>query len=236
MSKDSLGDRMKHNYEDRYRFYLTRRVPVIIRLDGKGFTKLTKKCEKPFDAQFNSSMVYTMINLCEELQGAKCAYTQSDEISILLTDFDNLTTEAWFDYNMQKIISISASIASVRFSKTLFAQEEDRIDKATLFDSRVFNIPKEEVCNYFIWRQKDWIRNSVSMLARAHFSHKECMNKKQNQLHDMLHNIGINWAELEPKWKNGTFIHKVDRNWVVKDEVIFTENREIIDNLLIVNE
>jgi len=233
MSKDSLGDRMKHNYEDRYRHYLTRRVPIIIRLDGKGFTKLTKKCDKPFDMNFNSCMVYTMIELCQELQGAKCAYTQSDEISILLTDFDNLTTEAWFDYNLQKIVSVSAAIASTYFTKIYI----DRENLTTAcFDSRTFNIPQEEVTNYFVWRQKDWIRNSVSMLARAHFSHKECMNKKQNQLHDMLHNIGINWAELEPKWKNGTFIHKVDRNWIVKDDVIFTEKRELIDNLLIVNE
>jgi len=233
MSKDSLGDRMKHNHEDRYRFYLTRRIPVIIRLDGKGFTKLTKKCEKPFDTNFNACMVYTMVNLCQELQGAKCAYTQSDEISILLTDFDNLTTEAWFDYNLQKIVSISAAISSAKFTKTFC--DEHSYDIAC-FDSRAFNLPKEEVCNYLVWRQKDWIRNSVSMLARAYFSHKECMNKKQNQLHDMLHNIGINWAELEPKWKNGTFIHKVDRNWIVKDDVVFTERREIIDNLLIVNE
>jgi len=188
MKKDSLGDRIKNNYENRNRYYLTRRVPVIMRLDGKAFHTVTKHCAKPFDSVLSLCMLNTAKALLKEVQGAKCAYKQSDEISILIADFDKLTTEAWFDYNIQKMTSVSAGIASATFSMD-FMHEEDKI---AVFDSRVFNIPKEEVCNYFIWRQQDWIRNSVQMLARCHFSHKELHKKSNSDLHEMLHTKGVN--------------------------------------------
>jgi len=232
MHNDSLGDRMKNNYENRFRYQLIRRMPVIIRLDGKSFHTLTHKCEKPFDGNLSKCMEYTATKLCEEIQGAKCAYTQSDEISILVTDYDLITTQAWFDYNLQKVVSISASIASTLFTE-IFGQ-------TGLFDSRAFNIPIDEVCNYFIWRQKDWIRNSVAGLAQAHFSPNQLHNKSQSDMHDMLHDIGINWADAKPRFKNGVFVCKMARPdysfWGVKDDVIFTENREIIENLLVRND
>jgi len=162
MTKISIGTRMKNNYEDRYRFKLTRRMPVIIRLDGKAFHTLTRNCQKPFDDLFNNAMIFVMSHLLGEFQGAKCGYQQSDEISILLTDFDALQTEAWFDYNIQKIASVSAGYASAWFTSHYLNDGE-----IAVFDSRVFNIPKEEVCNYFIWRQKDWLRNSIQMIGRA---------------------------------------------------------------------
>ncbi len=202
MSKDNLGDRMKENYENRYRIKLSRRMPVIIRLDGKAFHTITRSCIKPFDKVFNDAMVLTGSYLMNEIQGAKCAYIQSDEISLLLTDFDKLTTDAWFDYNLQKMTSVSAGLASVQFSQSL-----DYFKGIAVFDSRAFNIPKEEVVNYFIWRQKDWVRNSIQMLAQSHFSHKELQKKSQADMHEMLHNKKVNWTELEDKWKNGTFLY-----------------------------
>ena len=171
MEKISIGNRMKENYEQRYKFKLTRRIPVILRLDGKTFHNVTKKYDKPFDEIFQLTIFNTSIELCSQIQGAKCAYVQSDEISILLTDFDRLTTDAWFDYNLQKIVSVSAGIASAYFSSYW-----DR-DNYSVFDSRAFNIPKDEVCNYFIWRQQDCTRNSISSLAQSLYSHKE-LNKK----------------------------------------------------------
>ena len=228
MDKDSIGDRMKANYEDRYRFSLTRRTPVIMRLDGKAFHTLTRGLEKPFDDSFYYSMIDTASFLCSEIQGAKCAYVQSDEISILITDFDTLTTDAWFDYNIQKMTSVSAGLASAYFTSRFF--EEDGI---AVFDSRVFNIPKEEVCNYFIWRQLDWIRNSVQMLAQAHFSHKQLHGKNQSAMHDMLHDKGVNWADLPEKWKNGTFIVKPAQGWESYSDVIFKESRLAIEQFLV---
>ncbi len=227
MTKDSLGDRMKNNYENRYRMFLTRRTPVILRLDGKAFHTLTKAFERPFDDTFMSYMSATAFKLCEEIQGAKCAYVQSDEISILITDFDTLTTDAWFDYNIQKMTSISASIASVTFS-TLYGHE-------AFFDSRVFNLPKEEVCNYFIWRQKDWIRNSVQMVAQFYYSHKQLHQKKIPDMHEMLFAKGINWTNYPTHCKNGQFITK-DYKQGINPAPIFTDDRQIIERFIIVME
>jgi len=200
MKKDSIGSRMKNNYESRFATKLMRRTPVIIRLDGKAFHTLTRDCEKPFDRKLKDAMEKTTCDLCKGIQGAKCAYTQSDEISILLVDYDKLTTEAWFDYDVQKIVSVSAAIASTSFTK--------HYSSTGLFDSRAFNIPREEVCNYFIWRQQDWMRNSIQMLARNHFSDKELHKKNTRDMHEMLYTVGVNWAELEQVWKNGSYTEK----------------------------
>ena len=236
MDKTSLGDRMKENYENRYRVKLTRRTPVILRLDGKAFHTLCKQMEKPFDKTFIDGMVYSARIVCEEIQGAKCAYVQSDEVSILLTDFDKLNSSAWFDYNLQKLVSISASMMSVRFSNWLL--EMFKIGPA-VFDCRAFNIPKEEVCNYFIWRQKDWMKNSIQMLARSVFSHKELQNKKVPDMLEMLYRKGIDWHKLAPVCKNGTFLHRRVNNhgvsyFAVNYEANFLseEYREIIEKYL----
>ena len=232
----SLGDRMKENYENRHRVKLIRRIPVILRLDGKAFHTLTRGCEKPFDAILRKCMTDTAEFLCSQIQGAKFAYTQSDEISILLTDYDNLSTEAWFDYNLQKICSIAAAMCSVQFSKHWSGGTAH-------FDCRAFNIPKEEVVNYFLWRQRDWERNSLQMLARSVFSHNELQGKKTPEMHEMLHTKKINWANLDGKWKNGstTFKYGIDSNnlgssegvWTTFGDVIISDNRKFIDDLLL---
>ncbi len=223
---DSLGDRMKKNYEDRYRIHLTRRTPVIIRLDGKAFHTLTKKEEKPFSPTFIAAMCTTGMSLCEEIQNCKCAYIQSDEISLLLIDYDNLQTEAWFDYNLQKMVSVSGGLASAIF--TIYTNP-----KIALFDARAFNIPREEVCNYFIWRQKDWIRNSVHMFASSFFSHKELHKKSQADMHEMLHKKDQNWADLAPELKNGSFIARNDAGyWTVYAAPDFSKEREEIERFV----
>src|SRR5579863_8752708 len=113
--KDSLGDRMK-GYEDAYRIYLTGRTPLISRVDGKAFHTLTHGLDKPFDETFINCMLHTALILSEEIQGVKLAYWQSDEISLLITDYDTLTTQAPFDKNLQKLVSISAGIATEAFN------------------------------------------------------------------------------------------------------------------------
>jgi tRNA(His) 5'-end guanylyltransferase len=228
MEKDSIGNRMKANYENRYRLFLTRRTPVIMRFDGRAFHTLTRGLQKPFDYYFSDTMVSTASFLCSEIQGAKCAYVQSDEISVLITDFDTLTTDAWFDYNIQKMTSISAGLASAYFTTTWCNDV-----KITTFDSRVFNIPTEEVCNYFIWRQIDWVRNSVQMLAQSQFSHSQLHKKNTPMMHDMLHEKGINWADLEERWKNGMFVFRGDNGgWNSAPASIFKECRCVIEQYL----
>lgn len=229
MDKDSIGNRMKDNYENRYRMFLTRRTPVIVRLDGRAFHTLTRGLNKPFDEGFSNTMACVASYLCSEIQGAKCAYVQSDEISILLIDYNKLTTEAWFDYNVQKMTSISSGLASAYFTKHWCSN-----GGCAVFDSRVFNIPVEEVCNYFIWRQLDWVRNSVQMLSRANFSHKELHKKNQKDMHEMLYSKGINWADLADRWKNGVFIFKEKgESWNENHTAIFKNDRTLIEQLII---
>ena len=224
MEKDSIGNRMRDNYEGRYKIKLTRRMPVIMRLDGKAFHTLTKRCKKPFDHTLQATMEATALKLCSEIQGAKCAYVQSDEISLLLTDFDRLTTDAWFDYGLQKIVSVSSGMASAYFTAHYMGNGH-----IAVFDSRAFNTPKEEVCNYFIWRQQDWLRNSIQMLSQAYYSSKQLHKKNTADMHEMLHKKGVNWADLEPVWKNGSFIYKNGEGLTIDHDIIFTKQQEIIE-------
>lgn len=219
--KDSLGDRMKNNYEKKSQLELYRRMPVIMRLDGKAFHTLTRNCEKPFDKHLSDCMEQTMLEVISESQGSKIGYTQSDEISILFTDYDTHETQAWFDYNVQKLCSVASSIASVKFTETF--------GKRAHFDCRVFNIPRSEVMNYFIWRQQDWMRNSVQMLARYHFTQKELQYKTIPLMHEMLYSKNINWGNnVENRFKNGcVYINKE-----LRSDIIFKENRNIIEDIV----
>ena len=237
MSNDVIGGRLKENYELRQRYFLLRRVPVIMRLDGNAFHTVTRNFNKPFDENFSQMMINTAKFLCSKIQGAKCAYTQSDEISILITDFDRLATDAWFNYEISNMESISAGMASAYFSleSAVGSAREGILNYVRVFDSRARNYPKEEVCNYFHWRQLDWIRNSLLMYTGSFYSHKEMQNKKQNDMHEMLHDKGVNWADLSPKWKNGTFIRKEEGVWADSNPR-FNLGRYIIDDFLIPEE
>lgn len=227
MTKDSLGNRMKSQYEDRTRYYLPRRTYSIIRVDGKAFHGL--KLEKPFDKLFMLAMQYTAQSLCAEIQGSKFAYVQSDEISLLMTDFEQIETEAWFDGNIQKIVSVSASTASTNFNNQYGTS-------SCIFDSRVFTIPDPtEVENYFIWRQKDSTRNSIQMAARSVCSHKELNKKSSTDLQEMLFQKGINWNNYETNEKRGSIVKRGDDThaWVIDNEIpIFTQNREYLRDMI----
>ena len=233
----SIMERMKDNYELRFVNYLPRRIPVIIRLDGRAFHTFTRKCKKPFDEILNNLMVETTKELCRNIQGCKLGYTQSDEISLLVTDFDTLNTDAWFDYNINKIVSISASIATAYFNN--FGRNFI-LGKANYvcFDSRAFSIPKEEVTNYFIARQQDWIRNSVQMLAQSLFPVKQLQNKKNPELIQMCLEKGYDWNTLNLKWRYGTIVERIEENnygWMSNSfDLIFNKESsfEKIDQLL----
>ena len=237
---DSIGDRMKAYYENRTRYYLPRRTFSIIRLDGRCFHNFTKNFGKPFDFNFMGLMDKTATHLCENIQGAKIAFVQSDEISIILTDFDELSTEAWFDGNIQKITSVSASIATAYFNSLT-----DPSQGLATFDSRVFTISDiEEVCNYLIWRQQDATRNSIQMVAQSFYSHRELMNKNTSVLQEMIFQKGINWNDYPVGCKRGRSVIResyevmgeefctVRHKWSVKEPPIFTEDRLYIKNSL----
>lgn len=239
--RDSLGDRMKGNYEDRAKTYLVRRMPVVIRLDGKAFHTFTRGFDKPFDDVMMQTMQQTTLKLCQEIQGCVFGYTQSDEITLVLVDYNDISTDAWFDYSTQKMCSVAASMCTLYFNK-IFSEmvdvfiansdvtpEEEKlervynraIEKGALFDARAFNIPREELINCVLWRIKDSVRNSVSSLAQSKFSHKELQGKNSSQMQDMLmETFNINWNNLSNFEKTGTLVVKDEDAFKIQDVMI----------------
>jgi tRNA(His) 5'-end guanylyltransferase len=255
--KDSLGDRMKDNYENRAKTYLTRRLPVVIRIDGKCFHSFCKNFQKPYDEVFHKAMNSTLQYLCKNIQGCKFGYTQSDEISLLLTDYDTLTTDAWFGYNVQKMCSIAASMATLHFNqafrtavneytagKTLDKYSIELCkakDKGAMFDARCFSIPASEVCNAFIWRQEDATRNAIQMLGQTYFSHNELHKKNTDMIQEMLWQKGINFNDMPIEFKRGVCCYKrfipvkdtIRTEWYIDKECpIFTKDRNYIERFL----
>ncbi len=228
MDNDSLGDRMKQ-YERVSNHLLVRKMPVIIRVDGRAFHTLTKSFEKPFDDRLMTAMDQTMIAMSKEIQGFKVAYTQSDEISFCMTDYDTISTDDWFGYKLSKIISITASMTTAIFNSLIKSK------KLATFDCRAFNIPISDVSNYFLWRAKDWKRNSLQMYARSFFSHKDLREKNQAAIHEMLHKIDKNWAtDLSPRKKNGAFLFNIpnDGYWIKNIEPTYANISEQIEPLI----
>lgn len=204
-----------------------RRCPVAIRIDGKAFHTFTRGFQKPFDEVLIKSMQQTMKYLCENIQGCVLGYTQSDEITLILVDYKKLTSSAWFDYEVQKMCSIAASMTTMAFNRAFAKNVGDyctynyecmdnthenyehilslAVDKGAMFNARCFNIPKEEVTNLVYWRQLDTSRNSIQMLGQANFSHSELQNKSCNDIQDMLMmQKGINWNDLPVYQKRGS--------------------------------
>ena len=239
---DDLGIRMKEFYESVPKTRLVRRMPVAVRIDGKAFHTFTRGFNKPFDDILIKSMQETAKYLCENIQGCILGYTQSDEITLILVDYQKLTRSAWFDYEVQKMCSISASMATMAFNRFFYenvfqyngmasvdtSNKEylykevyaKAVKNGAMFDARCFNIPKEEVANLIYWRQLDATRNSIQMVGQANFSHKELQNKSCNDIQDMLMTQkGINWNDFPVHKKRGTCIIKTD-----KKEKTFTED------------
>ena len=266
--KDSLGDRMK-TYEYVSRYYLTRRLPVIIRLDGKAFHTFTRGLKKPFDEIFVKTMQDTMKYLCEHVQGCVLGYTQSDEITLVLVDYQDRDSCAWFDDNIQKMASVSASMATMVFNNvfsntvnTTYHEELKDWSKSNAyvealvakcgnatFDSRVFNLPKEEVVNCLLWRQQDATRNSIQSVGQSNFSHKELHGKNCSDIQDMLMlEKGINWNDYPTTLKRGSCCIKkpfvinegtdketIRNKWVIDNEIpIFTQDKDYINKLVFI--
>ena len=246
---DMLGQRMKNYYEEIPKTRLMRRTPVAIRIDGKAFHTFTRGFQKPFDEVLGNAMARTMEYLCQNIQGAVFGYTQSDEITILLQDYKKLTTDAWFEYEVQKMCSIAASMATMAFNK-YFDQEWqkawplDRVsqnpdlvntyynasERGAMFDARCFNIPKEEAANLIYWRQVDAMRNSIQMIGQANYSHSYLQDKSCEQIKALLRcDFGIDWNGLPARWKYGCAWTKstgLDYNM----PVIKGENRAYVEN------
>ena len=248
---DTLGDRQKLYYEDRSGYSLTRRSNVMIRLDGKAFHTLTRGMKRPYDENFSKLMDDTAKYVVENIQGAKIGYVQSDEISILLTDYDDIKTDAWFDYNIQKMCSISASLATAKFNQlrilnkcsdsdgdlreSMISDFEIHEIKLAFFDARVFILPnQDEVVNYFIWRQQDCTRNSISMGAQSLYSDKELKGMSGDRKQEMMFQKGVNWNDYPTRFKRGGTIIKNTETYVRRKKekskgILISEMKEAFD-------
>ena len=256
---DELGKRMKEFYEARSRTYLPRRTPVAIRIDGKAFHTFTRGFQKPFDEVLGNSMVRTMEYLCKNIQGCVFGYTQSDEITLLLIDYKQLNSEAWFDYQTQKMCSIAASMATMAFNKyfqeevqkhiddtePIFITDEEirlidtysrAVEKGAMFDARVFSIPKEEATNLIYWRQLDATRNSIQMVGQANYSHNVLQGMCCNNIKTLLEvDKGIIWGDYPTRWKRGVAWKRsigVDYDM----PVLKGEDRKYVDEVIFVGE
>ena len=244
---DALGERMK-DHEHRFRYFLPRKAYTIIRCDGKAFHTFTRGCEKPFDRDLMTVMQTTMLELCKQIQTCKMGYTQSDEITLVLTDVDSRDTEAWFDGNLNKILSISAAIATAEFNKAWQAMKlaeylkdiydahaclsihetceliQDFIAKLPLghFDSRAYSLADPwEVYNSVLWRTQDCTKNSIQMVAQALYPKAErsaLHGKNTAQLHDLIHDKGQNWNDFPTDCKRGSFAIRGENGWFVDTE------------------
>ncbi len=228
MSSDStaLGDRMK-GYEAATRLELPRRTYTIVRVDGRAFHSYLRQAERPFDSVLMETMDQVAAALCAEMMGAVFSYAHSDEISVLLADFGSVHTEAWFGGTVQKMASLAASAATAEFNYRAAAAMMGKglkvpHERAT-FDARVFTIPSPvEVANYFVWRQRDCVRNSVAMAAQAHFSHKRLHGLNGAQMQELLWSEkGVNWNDYPDGAKRGRVCQRV----TAPERVTYTDKR-----------
>ena len=241
------------DYEMRDRYFLQKRIPVAIRVDMRAGHTFTKGFKRPFDDIFMKSMQETAKYMCENMGNTKFAHVQSDEITIILVDYDTLETDCWFNYRTDKLCSISASMATMAFNKFFEKNINDWISKNTpsfheawhnpedeklyhaylnaskkgaMFDSRCFNIPKEEVTNLIYWQQLDAMRNNIQMVGQAHFSPAKLKDKTCNDIQDMLMTqCGINWNTFTIPCKRGTACIKVEDKETIKEPNVYFEEQ-----------
>lgn len=233
-------------YEAVWRPRLVPRTPMIVRADGKTFHSLTREMQRPFDPEFVEHMLGVATALCREIDGAQMAYVQSDEISVLVRDDQTLQTQPWFDKELDKVVSITAGTASGEMSL--------RLNRRAVFDARAFVLPPEEVANYFIWRQQDATRNSVSMAAHAELARKLGAKEAQALLHGktwgeqqelLFAQCGINWSQYPTHLKRGACVAPgteeragrdgpvARRVWTTDREIpVFTQDRDYLHRFL----
>lgn len=232
-----MEDRFK-DYESIMNITLPRRAFTIVRVDGRAFHTYTQRLARPFSRPLATAMDAAAKALCQEISGSVFAYVQSDEISVLFSDRMNDTSQAWFGGSVQKIVSVTASIATAVFNRAMHDLhiEPTRsplsvVPSLAQFDSRVFTVPdREEAVNYFLWRQRDAERNSIMMAARSLYSHNALQNTHTGDLKQKLIDHGIPWESHEARFRRGGMVVKVSGD----REVTFTDKRTNEEQTIVV--
>lgn len=204
---DDLGDRMKlyENLEAGRR--LMPLLPVLARIDGRAFHSFTRGMNRPYDKRFTAAMCATTMHLVRET-GACMGYTQSDEITLAWHAPDS-RSQIWFDGRVAKMTSQLAAQATLAFYRQVLETMPEYADRLPTFDARVWSVPsRTEGANVFLWREWDATKNSITMAASAHYSHKQLMGKNGPQKHDMLHAVGVNWNDYPAVFKRGAYFQR----------------------------
>lgn len=226
--KTALGERMKE-YERSFRHVLPNRMPTIVRVDGRAFHTVLRHATKPYDTNVSHAMEEVTRALFGELQNAVFAYSQSDEISVLMHPYRKLTTQSWLGNVVQKIVSLSAAKATQAWNK------QNGMREGT-FDARVFVLPESEVCNYFCWRQQDAIRNSINALGQAHFSPKQLHGKNTKQVQEMLlAQHDVSWEACETWAKRGFCLFGNANTDVDREVPLFSQDRAYVERHLAID-
>jgi tRNA(His) 5'-end guanylyltransferase len=250
-----LGDRMK-NYEKAYDVYMPSRLPVIVRIDGKGFSKFTKsiKAKKPFDEFFSNTMSIALKAAAEKIEGCVFGYTQSDEMTFVIKNDQSLESTPWFGNRTQKITSVVSSLVTAHFNKRMISWYEGNVPLA-YFDARTFVVPSwQEAINCLVWRQNDATKNSISSACYYDIAEKigkktarkkmHGLNQKQQQ-ELLFQETGLNWNNYKTKFKRGIGVYRVSKeitlngetfirnSWQIDEELpIFAQDQEFLKDIL----
>jgi tRNA(His) guanylyltransferase len=202
---EKLGDLHK-SYEARTEGILLSGSPVVVRLDGRAFSKFTKGLARPYDERMSMCMIESTKELVHQFN-ADVGYCQSDEIS--LGFLNSVCNPILFSGRVQKIVSVIASTASVKFNKLIQCSIPSHKEKSPVFDARVFQYPNTELASEsFLWRETDATRNSLSMAAHSVCSQSELFKAGYKAKHDLLMAKGINWNDYPAFFKRGTYVGK----------------------------
>jgi tRNA(His) guanylyltransferase len=211
MKKDDFGDRMKAYEAAETERYFMPLLPIYARIDGRCFSAFTRGLDRPFDLRITRAMVETAKFLVEETE-ARIGYTQSDEISLVWQQ-DRYDSQVFFNGKVQKLVSVLASLATVRFNHLCLATDglrERTADLMPVFDCRVFHLPnRTEAANAFLWREKDATKNAISMAARSFYPHKQLHGKSSSEMQEMIFQKGQNFNDYPAFFKRGTFVRRV---------------------------
>ena len=204
--RDNFGDRMK-TYERLAESQLILNLPIVVRLDGKSFSKYTSRLERPYDLKLIELMQNTCKHLMKISHNIKVAYQQSDEITLIISnDYDNPVE---YSGRVQKLCSILAAECSVYFATHAYILENALHDHP-VFDCRIFNVPDwVEASNAVLWREQDATKNSIQLAGQSNFSHKEMQGLKNNQVQEkLLLEKNINWNDYPASFKRGSYIKR----------------------------
>lgn len=203
-------------YENSYSQNIIPKIPVIIKIDGRSFSRSTKHVQKPFCKKTSVMLNNTMINLAKKIDGTLCAYQYSDKIILVLRNDRSLDETPWFGNDVQSICSATASMSTYEFLNQLWDLEEPPSLEGDLsFKVNVFGVPNiKEAINYLIYRQHRCFKYSVGEAVKAALfprygkeTNVFLEDKNLDERKEILKDSGFDFESLPSAFRNGTIAY-----------------------------